>query len=421
MNTILETLLQEFIEKLSNISKIVHREAQVTTLPNKIKVVTGMRRTGKTYFLFQQIKQLLAEKNVPLSRLWYVNFEDDRLLPMTPSKFAELVDGFYELYPENHNQKCYFFFDEIQNVEGWPTVVRRLLDSKNVELYLSGSSAKLLSKEIATALRGRSLATEIWPYSFHEYLSAKEIELDVKLPHSKQAIDVKRKLLHTYLKQGGFPETIHANDASHRDLLQEYVDVVVYRDIIERHHITNITLIKYLTRSLLKNTGTAFSVHKFYNDLKSQGLTAGKNTIYDYLEHIEDTYLMLKVPLYAESLRKVQSNPKKIYAVDTGLAYAYTFGLSQNMGHLFENLIYLDLRRQGCEIYYYLTEERCEVDFLVRTKQGELKLLQVAFDVEDKQTLDREMRALKQAERELGIKGQLITVDSYGYVPHTDF
>ncbi|MBI4356336.1 MAG: ATP-binding protein [Gammaproteobacteria bacterium] len=409
---ILSTVLNEFHEKLKRMSDGVAREISVTEMPHKIRVIMGMRRTGKTYFLYQQIKNLLRQK-VPLSRFLIINFEDDRLLPVTQQKFSDLVDSFYEIYPENHEQKCYLIFDEIQNVEDWPVVVRRLLDSKNAEIFLSGSSAKLLSKEIATSLRGRSLATEIWPYSFSEYLAAKHIVLEKKLRKSKKAMDVKGALLHTYLLKGGFPETIIANEVEHRDLLQEYVDVVVYRDIIERHKITNISLIKYLIKTLLKNVGSIFSVNKFHKNIKSQGLPSGKNTVYDYLEYIEDAYIAFKVPLYSESLRKVQSNPKKIYAVDTGLVHAYTFSLNHNIGHLFENLIYLDLRRQGGEIYYYLTEERYEIDFLVRTPQGVLKLLQVVYDPSDKKTLEREMRALEKAEQELGIKGELITADSY--------
>src|SRR5205807_1805498 len=137
----------------------------------------------------------------------YINFEDDRLLPLHHQKLAKLVDAFYSLYPENHDRKCYLFFDEIQNVEDWPIVIRRFHDSKNVEIFLTGSSAKLLSKEIATTLRGRTLATEIWPYSFQEFLRAKKIVIDTHL-FGKRVKDALTKHFLAYLSEGGFPEVL---------------------------------------------------------------------------------------------------------------------------------------------------------------------------------------------------------------------
>ena len=152
-----------------------------------------------------------------------------------------------------------------------------------------------------------------------------------------------------------------------------------------------------------------WSIHKCFNDFKSQGLSVSRQSLHDYLGHIEDAYLAFPVALFSESLRKTQTNPKKWYVVDTGLALAISIGMNQNVGRLFENLIYLDLRRRGHEIYYYLTEERYEVDFLTRDPEGELHLYQVAWEVDDPETYAREERALKAAEKELKITGTLIT------------
>src|SRR3990167_3860672 len=164
----LAVLLGEFRDKLQRVPSIA-RDAVFPVADNKIKVAVGMRRAGKTSFIYQTIQALLAKK-IPLSRILYINFEDDRLVPLTREKCAKLIEAFYTLYPENHDQRCYLFFDEIQNAEDWPIIIRRFHDSKNAEIYLTGSSAKLLSTEIATSLRGRSLATEIWPFSFQEFL-----------------------------------------------------------------------------------------------------------------------------------------------------------------------------------------------------------------------------------------------------------
>lgn len=414
MNSLLSILLEEFQDKIHHLTTGVKRNIILPTIANKIIVAIGMRRTGKTHFLLQKIKSLLDEK-ISLSRILYLNFEDDRLYPMEQQKLSTLLEGFYTLYPENHEQRCYFFLDEIQNVIDWQRVIRRYLDTKNVALYLTGSSAKLLSKEIASTLRGRSLAIEIWPFSFSENLTAKGIQLPEK-PIGKRTLDTLQKQLREYLHHGGFPELINLPDIERVRILQDYVDVVIFRDIIERHNITNITLIKYMIKSLLRQVGGSFTVNKFVNDLKSQGFKVGKSTVYDYLNYIEDTYLAFAMPLYSESVRKTQTNPRKIYAIDPGLVNAYTFSFSKNLGHLFENLVFLDLKRLGYEVYYYLTEstpERYEVDFLTRDLKGQWRLYQVVWDNHDTATMERETRALEAAEKELGIKGKMITPLSY--------
>ncbi len=404
-------LLEEFRDTLARLTSLVPRTAAFPDAPNKIKVAIGMRRTGKTYFLYQYIQQLL-EQNVAPTRILYLNLEDDRLLPINADKLAERIEAFYALYPENHTHKCYLFLDEIQQVEGWANVIRRLHDTKNIELFLTGSSAKLLSKEIATALRGRSLATEIWPYSFAEYQRAQNISIDTSLL-GKRTRDQLTQLFQQYLKEGGFPEITTYAPEVRQQTLQDYVDVVIYRDIIERHTISNTALIKYMLLTMLRNVSSPFSINKFYNDVKSQGYKVSKTVLYDYTDYLEDAFLVFSVPLYSESLRKIQANPKKIYAIDTGILNSLSLEFTNNLGKLFENCIYLELRRQGYTVFYYLTEERYEIDFLIQSKHGKKKLLQVAWNTEDPQTLEREQRALNQAQKELNIPGEIITLESY--------
>jgi uncharacterized protein len=407
----IQVLLGEFHDKLDKLSGLVSRIARFPDAPNKIKVAIGMRRTGKTYFLYQSILQLLQQK-VPLTRILYINFEDDRLLPLDAKKLAGLLEAFYSLYPENHNHKCYLFLDEIQNVEEWHTVIRRFHDSKTVEIFLTGSSAKLLSKEIATSLRGRSLATEIWPYSLNEYMQAKNIEVSSQL-FDKKTEDKLTQVFHEYLREGGFPEVVAYSQETRQKTFQEYVDIVIYRDIIERHRISNTALIKYMIVSMIHNAATSFSINKFYNDLKSQGYKISKDILYEYAGYIEDAYLAFSLPLYAESLRKAQVNPKKIDAIDTGIITAMTLNHTGNFGKLLENIVYLDLRRQGYNVHYYLTDQRYEVDFLIENWQGQKKLLQVVWNMEDAKTLAREERALEQAQKELALPGEIITLASY--------
>lgn len=409
--TLLETLIEEFQSKLVETEQSVSRHFSFPDADEIIKVAIGVRRSGKTYFLYQFIHQLLKQ-GVPLSAILYINFEDDRLLPMDKKMMANLLDAFYSLYPENHQRRCYLFLDELQNIEDWQLVIRRFFDTKNVQIYLSGSSAKLLSKEIATTLRGRSLSIEIWPYNFPEYLIAHSIQKPKK-PIGKMALDIMGKHFLNFLKVGGFPAIQALPDNLRRETLQNYVETVIFRDVIERHRVTNIDLLKYLTGSLLKNFAAPFSSNKFYNDIKSQGYQVAKDTIYNYIDYLEDAYLIATVPLFTESLRRSQITPKKIYAVDNGLIQANVYSQSDNLGRLLENQIYLDLRREKKKIFYYRTKSGYEIDFVTQSSEGKKELIQVVWDMKEPNVQAREERALEEAEQELNISGKIIDKNTY--------
>jgi len=410
-SSLLHILLGEFYDKLKRLKDLVPRDLDFPEAENKIKVAIGMRRTGKTYCMYQRILKLV-EDGIPLQAILYINCEDDRLLPLEGERVGKLVDAFYSLYPENHDRKCYFFFDEIQSALNWPLVIRRLHDTKNAEMFLTGSSAKLLSKEIATTLRGRSLAIEVWPYSFHEFLKAHHTSIDRSL-YDKKTQDRLSQFLYHYLSSGGFPEITSFPSDLKQKTLQEYIDVTIFRDIVERHQIKNAQIVKYMILSMLHNVGKPFSINKLYNDLQSQGYKTGKEILYAYADYIEDAYLAFTVPLYDRSLRKVETNPKKLYAIDPGLVRAVTFDETGDLGRLFENVVYLDLKRLGCTVYYYLTKERYEVDFLVKTPRGQKKLFQVALKMDDEETIRREERALLAAKQELQMEGEIVTLDSW--------
>lgn len=411
MESILQTLQDEFKETLDLTKNSTHRDYKFPEARNIIKVAIGMRRSGKTYFLYQTIRKLVSE-GVSLDHVLYINFEDDRILPLDYKSMGKMVDFWYTLHPDNHNHCCYLFFDEVQNVENWALVLRRILDTKNVQIYATGSSAKLLSKEIATSLRGRSLAIEISPYNYPEYLAAHHLELPVK-PLGKKIADQQRSYLLDYFRIGGFPgiQSMPANEQL--ETLQNYVETVIFRDIIERYQITNVALLKYFTNSLLKNVTSLFSINKFYKDIKSQGHKAGKDTLHSYLAYLEDAFLIFTVPIFTESLRRMQTNPQKVYAIDNGLVAANTFNLSENLGKFLENQIYLDLRRQGKKIFYHQTSDGYEIDFITQDSQGKYEMIQVVWETDNAQTLQREERALRQAEKELGFSGKLVDVATY--------
>jgi hypothetical protein len=411
MSELILTLQEEFRQNLDYTRQSTPRSCRFPEAKNVIKVAIGMRRSGKTYFLFQTIRDLLAE-GLTLDRVLYLNFEDDRILPLDQKAMGQMVDAWYTLYPKNHDTTCYLFLDEVQNVDGWPLVLRRLLDTKNVQIYVTGSSAKLLSKEIATSLRGRSLSVEIFPYSYEEYLMAHQVSVPPK-PFGKKTMDQQKGHLLDYFQTGGFPGVQSMASNERLEALQNYVETVTFRDIVERYQISNTALLKYFIGSLLKNISSLFSINKFYNDIKSQGHQVGKDTLYTYLTYLEDAFLIFPVPIFTESLRRMQTTSKKIYAIDNGLVAANTFNLSGNQGKFLENLVYLDLRRQGKKVFYYFTEEGYEVDFIAQDTFGKYEMIQVVWEMADPQTLEREERALRQAEKELGFPGKIVNLANY--------
>lgn len=411
MRDLLEILLEESADAIAQAQTSVPRQLQFPEAKRVIKVAVGMRRSGKTFFVYQEINKLLSQGVLP-EQILFINFEDDRLLPMTAKEMGSLLDAFFTLYPENHQRICYLFLDEVQNVEDWPLVVRRYHDSKNVELYLTGSSAKLLSKEIATSLRGRSLSIEVWPFSFSEYIVAHDIKVPNK-PFGQKAFDVMRAHVINYFEKGGFPAVQHINESEWRETLQGYVDTVILRDIVERHNISNVSLLRYLTKSLITNAACPFSVNKFSNDIKSQGYRISKDTLYTYIGYLEDAYLIFTVPMYSESGRLRQTVPKKIYAIDNGLIHASSLNIKDIHNKYLENLVYLDLRRQKKDVYFYNTRDGYEVDFIAVAKDGAREIIQVTLEMNDSETRKRETRALVQAEEELGISGRIVTLQDY--------
>lgn len=409
MNTILEHIIGDFQERA--LPQLTRRDVSVPMLPGKVDTLIGMRRTGKSWRIYQAMKELLAAGGAKESLL-YINFDDERLYPLTTSDLQRIPETFFRLYPENKHRRCHFFFDEIQNVTGWERFVRRLLDTENAHIMLTGSSARLLSREIATALRGRSLATEIFPFSFREALRhLGEDDTLVKRPGTaRRALLANR--LRGYLEAGGFPE-VQGIEAPYRvRILQEYVDVVILRDVVERHGIGNLAPLRYLIRHLLGAPACAFSINRFHNDLKSQGIACGKNGLHDYLAYLEDAYLVQSIQIDSRSVRQRQVNPRKVYPIDTGLAQAFRHGPGMDRGRLLETLVFLDLRRRGMAIAYFRSEQGYEVDFLARSVQGETLAIQVAETIADPKTRQRELRALEaaMAERKLP-SATLVTLD----------
>ena len=376
---------------------LVERECRLPNIPNKVHAVIGMRRAGKTYFLYQTMSHCL-EQGIDRSRLVYLNFEDERLADMTVKELHWVTDEYFAMFPENRPDKIYFFFDEIQLVDGWEKFLRRVMDAENVQIYISGSSAKMLSREIASAMRGRSVEAIIYPYSYREFLKSRNVDVPGSLRRvNKQIRSRLEHQLLNYLLDGGFPEAQGLSISDRHLLLQGYVNTVLFRDVVDRFNVTNIGVLKKLIRHLIRNNGERFTVNKFFSHLKSQGLKVAKTTLHDYLDHLQDVFLLHAVHIYTQSERKRMVNPIKPYAVDTGLAASFSLMREPEIGHLLENCIFMELCRRSARVTYLNTPSGFEVDFVAEYPDGSLQVIQVSADISDSLTREREWRALRDA------------------------
>ena len=354
--------------------------------------IIGPRRAGKTYTMFQLMK-ILLERGVGRDRMLYINFEDYRLEGINYIDLKKIVEIYYEMYPENSRLKVWFFLDEIQNVGGWEKVVRNIMDRWNIQIFLSGSSSKLLSREIATQLRGRTLTYIVYPFSFKEFLRARNFRIEKYMSsYEKNRL---LNLLNEYLVYGGYPEAVIERERRMK-ILREIWDVTIARDIIDRWRIRNIRALKLLIRALRKSR--EFSIHKFYRYLKSLGLRISKNTLYNYIEYLNDSLILYLLKKYSPSYRDIEMSIPKIFFVDNGLYMA-----EESISKLMENPVFMELRRRNYveneKLFYWKNSFGREIDFIVL--DGEL--IQVCYEL-TYENRDREIKSLIKASKQLNYK-----------------
>ncbi len=384
----------------AEIPAMTRRHTGRPSIFNKAIVAIGMRRSGKTTWL-HQCQQSYRQQGMAPENLVFFNFEDERLQDFPASQLQLIIDTQNRLYPYQGKEKRVLFFDEIQLVSGWEVFIRRLLDEGEFEIYLSGSSAKLLSREIASAMRGRAWEVEMFPFSFEETLRHRGLTPQKKLSlWSKKLRSEIDHYFEEYLVTGGLPEAQGLGKADRCQLLQGYVDTLLMRDIVERYQITNPMALRWLVRRLMSSPGGLFSISRFAVDLKSQGISAGKETLFEYLDHLEDAYLLQTVSIATDSIKRKQVNPRKIYPIDPGFIPVFDRSGKSNLGHALETAVYLRLRRKRADIAYVKTAKGFEVDFLARYVEGNQELIQVCFDIGDVETYKREVRALLAASTE---------------------
>lgn len=397
-----ELIRQKIVDSLATpVPALTRRDVRLPGVRGKAVAVIGMRRSGKTTFLWQVLGERVAQ-GVGREGLLYFSFEDERLAGMTAADLTMVVEEYYRLHPEwRDRRRAVFFLDEIQVVHGWETFTRRLLDTEHVDLFVSGSSARLLSREVATSMRGRAMEALVYPFSFREYLRHVGREPKQGLDHlPKAARSAIEKDLRAYLAAGGFPETLGAPARDRLDLLRGYVDVALLRDVVERHAVSHPVALRWMTRHLLGNAAGTFSVNKFHGDLRAQGIPVAKDTLHAYLGYLEDAFLIRTVSIATTSERRRMVNPRKAYPIDPGLIPIFDRSGRANLGHALETCVFLSLERRGAEVAYVRTADGVEVDFLARYPDGREELIQVCADLESPATRDRETRALLDAARE---------------------
>lgn len=376
--------------------------------------LAGVRRSGKTYIFYQTIAQL--RKTIPDSNIIYIDFEDDRLLPIDGNEIKELLNTYHQYFQCEQAFPVYLFLDEIQNIPNWDKSVRRIFDrEQNVQLAITGSSSKLLSSEIATALRGRTLSHYVSPLSFQEFLRFKNVKIKNldNISYSPQKNEILR-LLNEFLEFGSFPQVVLSEKKI--QILQEYYRAIFYRDIVERYQIRQIKVFENFIKLIIQSMASRFSFGKINNTLATIGHKVGKATLIDYMAKIESAFLAFQVPIYAYSVKDQLQYPRKVYVIDNGLRNAVTFRFSPDRGRLLENIVFNQLYRQADnEIYYWANKNGLEVDFVVRQGTSVVSLIQVCESLSDTKTSQREIKALNKAMDEFHLDSStILTYDDSG-------
>lgn len=395
-------LLKEIILDFQNerLNTGIKRHLSYELVKRKAFVCIGVRRCGKSTLLYQ-IMNNLEKKGVKRENILYLNFFDDRLTELKNSNPSLITEAYYSLYPEKKGvEEVYCFFDEIQEARDWEPFVDRILRTEKCSVFITGSSAKMLSKEVATQMRGRSLVWELFPFSFREFLDYKEI--DYKKLTSKNRLFV-QKAFNEYFQKGGFPEVRNVSNKIRIMILQEYYRTILHRDIIERFNAIHPQAVIQAGYRLICSAASLYSINRVTEYLKSLGYRVSKDFVSSCINWYQDAYFLFSAKIFSPSLSKQNVNTKKIYCIDHSMITSVAPGILANRGHLLENIIYIHLRRRTEEIYYYRTKKGQEVDFIWLDCQGKRHLMQVCLSLGDPATKKREISSLNQAMEELNL------------------
>ena len=404
-----EIILQQKEEK-ERLSSLPYTQRTKSTQAKKwldsslIKVVLGPRRSGKSVFCFTLLKD---------TPFMYFNFDDDIITRKGGLDTNELIKELHAVYGDTKT----VFFDEIQNLNRWELFINKL-HREGYNVVITGSNAKLLSKELSTALTGRHIPIEILPFDFHEFLSAKHIDADTPLTPQKKGV-----ILHAveeYMHKGGFPEVVvHSLDPE--TYLETLYDSLLFNDVVKRHRIRFSTLIGKLGAYLINNTSNLYTVRNVQKilDLKSSTTTE------KYISYLEEAYLIFSLFRYSYSTKRRIRSPKKSYVIDNGFMKAKAVQHSPDAGRLMENMIFTELLKRGHSIqktlFYHKTKNNREINFVTKKEREGIECIQVSYDIHNTRTRAREVKSLIEGMKELNTSiGTLITWDNEETIKEKD-
>lgn len=390
--TELVTLQRELLKRKSEtlIQRDIHQISKnLLTSDNRILVITGMRRVGKSTLL-QQLMQDLPD-------YCYLNAEDERLIHFKAEDFNQLNESIIEVYGDSN----FYFFDEIQNIKNFEIIVRRLQDAGK-KIILTGSNSSLLSRELGTRLTGRYIQIELFPFSFNEFLRYKQQKIakeDFYLPEKKVQL---KQFFKEWLESGGMPEYLNYKDISY---LRTLFDNIIYRDIIARYNIRKHTTLKELVHLLANN----LTLPVTYNSLKNKVGLSNADTVKEYINYLCNSYMFFELKKYSTSYAKQLLNPKKIYLIDNAFHNMITLVKPENVGRKLENIMHLYYRANNYELYYFSEGQEC--DFVAVDSQGKILLTQVCWEL-NSSNIERETKGLAAAMDFFQTqKGTIITFD----------
>ena len=373
------------------------RDINMPLQSEKIITIIGPRRSGKTYFLYFTINKLL--KTEPKNNILYINFEDDRLINIKISDLDDIIPIFFEMANPDREKNIYLFFDEIQNIENWEKYIRRIYDTKKFRIYLSGSSSKLLSREISTSLRGRNLEYVIMPLNFKEYLEFNGKEYSSLAGFTDQKGYIISDL-RNFLEYGGYPEVvIEKNNDNKLRILRSYYNTIFSMDMAEHFNISEINVLDAFLKYIISIYSKYFSISKIYGIFKSAGYKISKNKLLEFLYDSEEVFFMFYLKIFSRSENKKLSYQKKIYLIDSGIINSLKNEMS--ISRLMENVVFLDLNKKSMENNFsiafwkeYGKANGKEIDFVLYHSLKAIQLIQVTYISDISDINSREIAAL---------------------------
>jgi predicted AAA+ superfamily ATPase len=399
MKEIFKNIFEDFWSY--GLPEVLQRELVIPLETARVVLLTGVRRCGKTFLLYEGIRQLLKQ-GIERKNIIYLSFADERL-DCHVDELDQILDAHLELYPNLKVSDLHFFFDDIQNIQNWEWFIKRLYEQASQNIYISGSNSRFTIHEIENQLKGRCINLELFPLSWKEFCHFHNINTK-----DKSTVNLARLERHfnTFFKQGGFPELHQTPTRYQRQKLSQLVSLNLYSELIERYPIKNTSYLKPFLNKIFQNHSNPTSIHQLFNDIKALGFKSSKDSTYQLIEQLCDIHLLYSCQKYDKDIAKSEKAEKKFYAVDHSLLDLYDFNNTDREIKL-ECLVYLEIRKRTEYIWYF--KQQYQIDFIGKW-QGSWNVIQVCWELTNNETIKREIKALTKACHKLGVMhGYIIT------------